>query len=389
MGALIALLLIVIVLVMTPKPVPVEQATAVVAPFAQDVVNDGKSRIRERYTVSAPVAGTLARIALQEGDEVDPGTVLARLLPLPSPLLDPRERSVAQHRVASAEDAQRESQATLDRAQAAVEASERDHDRIKTLFSSAAVPKTQMDAAAADLRIRQTEAESARFAVKVAEHRVEEARAALETFSAKPHSGDSLSITSPVVGRVLHVLRKDEGVVNAGTALLELGDPGALEIVVDVLSQDASQLRAGMTARILHWGANAPELDAKVRRVEPAAFTRVSALGVEEQRVNVLLDLDSPRELWKTLGDGFAVEVNITVWSKPDALQVPTSALFRDDQGWALFVNENGRARRRRVTLGHQGPLATEVLAGVSPGEKVIIHPGATVLEGVRLQTRP
>jgi HlyD family secretion protein len=386
-GLILVALFGAIVFALRPKPVPVEAVTVAAGPLEQKIVDDGRARIRERYTVSAPVAGTLARIELHEGDAVEPGTVLARLLPLPSPLLDRRARDVAGQRVASATDGHRQSQATLDRATEAAQTAERDLARMKELAARQAAPSAQVDAAQSDLRMKRAELESARFAERVAAHGIDEARAALETFAPRPRGTEQLLITSPVRGRVLHVLQKSEGVVSAGTALIEVGDPQALELVVDVLSQDAVQIRPGMVARAVHWGGG-PTLAATVRRIEPAAFTRTSALGVDEQRVNVLLDLESPPEQWRALGDGFSTEVEITTWSRPDALQVPTSALFRNASGWALFVIDGGVARVRPVEVGHRGPLQTEVLSGVGAGERVIVHPGATVKNGVPVDAR-
>jgi HlyD family secretion protein len=389
-GALgILFLLGVIVAAMKPKPAPVEVVLAKVGLLEQQVVDDGRARIRERYTVSAPVSGTLARIEVHEGDSVEPGAVLARLLPLPSPLLDPRARDVAQQRIASAQDAHHQAEVTLERAKATAEVARRDFDRTRALAAGDAATQAQVDTGAAELKLRIIEANSAQFAERVAAHAINEARAALETFSPRAKGGEQLEITSPVHGKVLHVLRKDEGVVTAGTALIEVGDPEALEIVVDVLSQDASLIRPGMSAHILHWGGDKLPLQARVRRTEPAAFTRTSALGVDEQRVNVLLDLETPPEVWRTLGDGFAVEVAITVWQKPDALQVPTSALFRDNQGWAVFVAQKGKATTRHVEVGHRGPLQSEILSGMKAGEETIIHPGATVKNGVAVEVRP
>jgi HlyD family secretion protein len=384
---IIAALASVIVLAVRPQPVPVEAVPADVGLLEQKVVQDGHARIRERHTISAPVAGTLARIELHEGDPVEPATVLARLLPLQSPLLDPRAREVAGQRVASAGDAHRQALATLERARDAAEVSQQDLARTRELVAREAAPRTQLEAAQASERMRLSEVESAQFAERVAAHGVDEARAALETFSPHLHGAEQLVITSPVHGTVLHVLQRSEGVVAAGTPLIEVGDPQALELVVDVLSQDAARIRPGMPARALHWGGDAPLL-ASVRRVEPAAFTRTSALGVDEQRVNVLLDLDSPPEQWRSLGDGFAVEVEITLWTRPDALQVPTSALFRSGEGWAVFAVENGSARPLALELGRRGPLQTEVLSGVRPGERVIVHPGASVRAGSAVVAR-
>ena len=376
-----------IVNVMRTKPLDVDTSVVTRAPFEQTVVDDGIARVRERYTVSAPLAGTLARIELHEGDAVEPGAVLACLLPLPSPLLDPRARDVAEKRLAAAVDAQRQAEATVDRAVAAADVAQRELARVRKLSAADAVPMAELDRASADARMRDAELESARFAAKVAQHEVEQARAALETFAPGARNTTPFAVTSPVHGQVLHVLHQSEGAIAAGAALLEIGDPRALELAVDVLSQDAVAISPAMSARVVHWGGNTT-LAAKVRRVEPAAFVKTSALGVEEHRVNVLLDLESSGEQWQALGDGFAVEVEIVVWSRPDVLQVPTSALFRHGTGWAAFAVDGGRARLRDVQVGHRGPLATEIAGGLAAGETVIVHPSASVHDGASVRSR-
>jgi HlyD family secretion protein len=337
--------------------------------------------------VSAPVTGTLARIDLHEGDRVEPGMVLARLLPLASPLLDPRSRQVAVEHLASAIDTQRQANATVTRAETADDAARRDLSRVDALTKQGSLSQAQLDQASADARMRRAELSSARFAEKVAAHDIEQARAALERFSPGARPSEQFEVTSPVHGQVLHVLRKSEGVVDAGTALIEVGDPRALELVVDVLSQDAVAARPGMPARLLHWGGDRP-LTAKVRRVEPSAFTKTSALGVDEQRVNVILDPEGPPDAWQPLGDDFAAEIEITVWSKPDVVQVPTSALFRRGAEWAVFTMSRGRAVGRDVEVGHRGALQTEIVGGLEPGETVIVHPGASVHDGARVASR-
>jgi HlyD family secretion protein len=380
-------LLAAVVAALRPRPIDVEVAAVTRGLLEQKVVDDGKARVRERYTVSAPVAGTLARIELHEGDLVEPGSVLARLLPLPSPLLDPRSRQVAGQRLASALDVQRQSQATVTRAETASDDGRRELQRVTQLASQGAVPDAQLDRTAAEARMRESELASARFAERVAAHEIEQARSALETFRPGARVSEQLEITSPVHGKVLHVLHQSEGVVEAGTPLAEVGDPQALELVVDVLSQDAVALRPGMVAHVVHWGGERP-LEAKVRRVEPAAFTRTSALGVDEQRVNVVLDIVAPADEWRALGDGFAVEIEITLWSRPDVMKVPTSALFRDGAAWAAFVVEGGRAVTRRVQPGHRGALETEVVDGLQVDDLVVVHPGASVRAGVRVAHR-
>jgi HlyD family secretion protein len=370
-----------------PRPIDVDVEHVLRAPLEQKVIDHGRARVRERYTVSVPVAGTLARIELHEGEAVEPGTVLARLLPLPSPLLDKRSRDVAEQHVASAVDTRRQAGATVARAEAAAEQARRELAKIDALVRGGASPAAQLDQATSEARIREAELSSARFSEKVAVHEIDQARAGLERFTPGEHSTDQLEITSPVHGQVLHVLRKSEGVVEAGAQLLELGDPEALELVVDVLSQDAVLVRPGMSAHALHWGGAGP-LAAKVRRVEPAAFTRVSALGVEEQRVNVLLDPDGPAAPWSALGDGFAADVEITVWSRPDVVQVATSAIFREGSGWSVFVAKEGKATLRTVEIGHRGALESEIVSGLAPDEIVIIHPGASVHAGARIAWR-
>jgi HlyD family secretion protein len=372
---------------MRPRPIDVDVARVTRGPLDQKVIDDGRARVRERYTVSAPVAGTLGRIDLHEGDAVEPGTVLARLLPPPTPLLDPAARHVAEQRLASTLDVRRQAAATVSRAETAAEQARRDLAKVEALVKQGSVAPAQLDQATTDARMREAELASAHFAEKVADHDIEQAKAALDRFTPGARPSEQFDVTSPVHGQVLHVLRKSEGVVEAGAALLEIGDPAALELCVDVLSQDAVAVRPGMPARVVHWGSD-PTLTAKVRRVEPAAFTRTSALGVDEQRVNVLLDPEGPPDLWRPLGDGFAVEVEITVWSKPDALQVPTSALLRAGAGWAVFAVADGKAVLRPVEVGHRGVLQTEVVSGLQADDVVIIHPGASVHAGARVAAR-
>jgi len=375
------------VIVLRPQPLEVDVADVVRATLAQTVVNDGKARVRERYTVSAPVAGTLARIDLHEGDVIEPGAVLARLLPLASPLLDPGSRRMAEQRLGSSLDGFEQAKATVERARIARDQATADLRRDEPLARQGALTGAELDQASASARMRNAELASAEFAAKVTEHEIGQARAALARFAPGTAKSEQFEVTSPVRGQILHVLHQSEGVVAAGTALLEVGDPRALELVADVLSQDAVAIKPGMAARVVHWGGEAA-LAAKVRRIEPAAFTKLSALGVDEQRVNVVLDLDGAPESWRAIGDGFAVEIEITVWSKRDAVQLPTSAVFRDGTGWAVFSADGGKATRRRVEPGHRGPLATEIAAGLSAGDRVIVHPGSAVRDGMRVSYR-
>jgi HlyD family secretion protein len=356
-------------------------------PLEQDVVDQGRARVRERYTVSAPVAGTLARIEVHEGDAVEPGTVLARLLPLASPLLDPESRRAAEQRLGAALDGSEQAKATALRAQLASESAESELVRATALAKRGAVVAADLDRATSAAKMQEAELASARFAAKVAAHEIDVARLALARFTPGASRSEELVVTSPVHGQVLHVLHRSEGVVSPGEPLLEVGDPAAIELVADVLSADAAAIEPGMTARVDHWGGP-HSLVAKVRRVEPAAFTKISALGVDEQRVNVLLDLQGPPAEWRGLGDGFSAEIAIAVWSKPDAIQAPTSTLFRRNDAWSVFVVEDGRARERAVSPTHRGPLQTEVERGLAPDDVVILHPGGAVRDGSRVAFR-
>jgi HlyD family secretion protein len=229
---------------------------------------------------------------------------------------------------------------------------------------------------------------SARAAVDVARHELDAARTALRYSAASgPAATERIRVVSPVSGRVLSVLREDEGVVAAGTPVLAVGDPRSLEVFVDVLSSDAVRIRPGMDVWLERWGGDAP-LEARVRTVEPTAFTKVSALGVEEQRVRVVADLVSPPEAWSRLGDGYRVEARFVIWHDDDALRVPHSSLFRVGEGWAVFVVDEGRAVRRRVSVGQRGALHAQVLEGLSAGQTVITYPDDRLADGTRVGVR-
>lgn len=366
-----------------PKPLEVVTAAVTRGPMRLTVDDDGKTRVRERYTVPAPVAGTLSRVELRAGDPVEPDTVVARLLPLPSPLLDPRAREVAEQQVASTHDAQLQAQSSVARAQSAVDLAQSTLARDRRLVAQGALGATELEQAEADTRMKQSELDALRFAQQVAAHNTTQAQAALSRFDQKTQRGDHLDITSPVHGTILHVLHEDAGPVNAGTAIVEVGDLASIEVVVELLSQDAVNVRPGMSATLTHWGGD--PISAHVRRVEPAGFTKLSALGVEEQRVNVLLDIDDPAAA-KALGDGFAVEVSILTWSAESVLRVPTSALFRHGDGWAAFVVAGGRAKIRAVLIGHRGPIDSEVTSGLAEHDAVVAHPPASLAEGAKVR---
>lgn len=376
-----------IVVAMLPKPVPVDLARASTGPLVVTVDDDGVARVKDRYVVSAPLSGSMARIELDPGDHVKQGDVLARIVPVTPALLDERSKTSAEARVSAALAAQQQAVSALERARAHYEFTKKDAERQSALFARGAVSSELHDQAVLAERTASADARSARFGVQVADYEVKMARAALGRLS-KRDAGkqDQMTVPSPVSGRVLKVLHQSEGVVSAGTPLVEVGDPRALEIVVDVLTSDAVGIRPGARARIVEWGG-AP-LQARVRRLEPSAFTEVSALGVEEQRVNVVLDLDSPPAAWAALGDGYRVKAEIVVHDKPKALTVPASAVFRHDAGWAVFRAENGVARLSAVEIGLRTPHRAEVARGLSAGTRVVLHPSDRVHDGVRISPR-
>lgn len=356
-----------------PAPLRVETARVARGRLQVTVDEEGETRVRDRYVVAAPVAGRVARIELREGDPVLVGEVVGRLFAAP---LDARAREQAAGRVAQAEDAERAADAGVLQAQAAAEQARRGARRAQQLAAKNLIAPEERERAELEEATRAQELESAQFRAQAAAHDVEVARAALLA-----GAGTVLPLHSPVRGRVLRIPERSERVVPAGTPLLELGDPAKLEIVADLLSSDAVRVKPGDAILIEGWGGGTT-LQGRLRRIEPSGFTKVSALGVEEQRVNVIGDFVDPPG---AIGDRFRVEVRIVVWEGRDVLQVPTSALFRHGDAWSVFVIEDGRARQRDVRVGHRSTFAAEVAEGLREGDAVIRNPSDRIADGVRV----
>lgn len=373
-----------------PQPVAVEVAEVTRGHFEQSIEDDGKTRVRERYVVSAPLAGYLHRIQLKAGDTVGQGALLALIEPSIPALLDVRTERELTERLGGAEAAKQRSAAIVARAQATLDKAQADLTRSRKLAASGFVSPTQVEQAELETKVNARELEAAQYAYHAAEHEVAVARAALlrarQGAAGKP-SGRQWEVRAPVSGRVLKMIQESEAAVAIGAPLLEIGEPSDLEVVVDVLSTDAVQIRPGAAVLIERWGRAAP-LDGRVRRVEPAAFTKVSALGVEEQRVNVVIDLTSPAEKWQSLGDGYRVDARIIVASLDNAVKVPVGALFREGDQWVVFTIDNGRAAKRIVQLTRRSGLEAMVGQGLKPGERVIVHPGDDISEGSRVKVR-
>lgn len=376
-----------IVVAWIPNPVEVEVAEVSRGALVVTVNEDGRTRVKDRYTVSAPITGNLARPDLQAGDTIAQEQVLARLVPLPPPLLDSRTRAEAKARVDSALASRRQAQATVNRAKHQRDFAKQESQRALAVVQQGGLARSDADRAVSTYRGSEEELRSSEFGARVAEHQVKLAQTTLMQLSGQGEEGEQLEIISPVAGQVLKIFQESEGVVQGGTPILEVGDPAALEVVVDVLSQDATRIPAGASTLIERWGGKNP-LRGHVRVVEPSAFTKLSALGVEEQRVNVIIDMDEDREFWSSLGDGYRVEARISVWEGEDVLRVPASAVFRSEEAWATFVVEDGSAVVRTVELGETNGLETEVLSGLEEGETVIAYPSDSVRAGVSVVAR-
>jgi len=371
--------------------VPVELGAITRGPLSLTVDEEGETRVRQRFVVAAPAAGRLLRIEREEGDALAVGDVVALIVPAP---LDPRDEAAARARLEAAEDARRGAGARAQLAAAALAQAERDLARAERLREAGARSDEALEQARLGRVRALREREAAQFATAAADHEADAARAVLMAAHASranpepandPCGGACIEVHAPIAGEVLRVHEESERIVMAGAPLLDLGDPRAIEIVVDVLSADAVKIRPGAELWVEDWGGAAP-LRASVRRVEPSGFTKVSALGVEEQRVNVIGDFVDPPA---GLGDGFRIEARIVVWHADDVLRLPTSALFRRRDGWAVFVAEDGVARRRDVEVGARGPFEAELKSGLGAGESVVLHPSDRLAEGVRLQLAP
>lgn len=361
-----------------PKPLLVDTAVVKKGELIVAVDEVGKTRVRDRYVVAAPLAGGLLRIELRAGDAVEAGAVLARITPMESPLLDPRSRSEAASRSAVTVAGERQAQAAIARAEVAAQHANDELEETKKLVTSGSLASDALTRASLEARLRSEELASAKFAAQMATHEAAMARAALARFEGT-RGAEGFNVPSPAGGRVLRVISQSAGPVQPGTALLEIGDPNALEVVTEVLSADAVRIEAGAKVLLERWGG--PTLHAHVRRVEPSGQTRLSALGVEEQRVSVVVDLDEPHERWAALGDGFRVEARIIVESKQNALQVPLGAVLRHDGGWATYTIDKGRAHLVPVKLGARSESAVEIESGVPEGATVIVHPSERVKE--------
>jgi HlyD family secretion protein len=385
---LIAGLLVVIAIVAVavwPASMEVGVAKAEQGPLQVTIDEDGETRVRDRFVVSAPVAGRVQRIELEPGDPVVRGkTILARLLPAESPLLDARSRTELSASVEAARAAVGQAQAERNRTAEALARARSTFARQQELLKAGAISKDDLEAAETSVRTAEESQRAAEFTATRAEYELQLARARLQ---APQTSGRSVEIVAPVDGVILKRLRESESVVPVGEPLLEIGDPKRIEIVADLLSTDAVRVSPGTPVLIDEWGGDHP-LHGHVRRVEPSGFMKVSALGVEEQRVNVIIELADKADAARKLGDGYRVEVRVVVWRDDNVLKVPTGSLFRRGEDWAVFVIEEGRARLRMVKLGQRNQTEGQIISGLSAGQIVVLHPPDTLTDGMRVVVR-
>jgi HlyD family secretion protein len=363
-----------------PDPIPVEATIVQRGPLRVTADEDAETRAHDRYVVSAPATGRVSRIELHEGDAVRAGQVVARIWPAP---LTVREREVQLARIAAAEALVREAQERVRHAEADYEQAKRERLRVDRLVREGFMSSQGAEQSRVQETTSANELQAARFRARAAQADADAARAVLLAVSDDRGAAQTvIPVRSAVGGKVLRIPDKSERVVSPGAPLLIVGDPGRLEVVIDLLSTEAVKVKPGMPVFLDGWGGDRP-LQARVRVVEPLAFTKVSALGVEEQRVNVIADFVDPPG---PLGDAYRVEAHVVLWNGADVLKVPASALFRRGENWNVFVVDGSRARRREVTIGHRASLEVEVASGLSAGERVLRHPSNDIEEGRRVR---
>jgi HlyD family secretion protein len=366
----------VLALTLRPDPIAVEVATAEMRALDVTIDEDGRTRAVDRYVVTAPVAGRLERITIREGDCIGAGDIIARIEPLP---LDASTREQLEARLSAARARQRAAGATFERARSARDQARRELERRRSLANEGAIATEQVEQYALALETREEELRSAEAANSAAAADVDAVQASL---LAERGPNAAIAVRAPAEGTALRIPERSGRIVQAGETLLEIGDPAALEIIVDVLTTDAVRIRPGMPATLDGWGGSTA-IPARVRIIEPSAFTHTSALGVDEQRVNVILDLEERPE---SLGDGYRVEASILIWAAENVLTVPSSALFRTGSGWQLFVMEGGRAQLRDVVIGERSGVTAQITQGLSEGELVLEFPSDEIHDGIRVE---
>jgi HlyD family secretion protein len=373
-----------------PKAVDVDLVFVTREPLQVTIEEEGRTRLKDRFVITAPTVGYLERVKVKVGDAVRKGQVVLVLEPLRSPVLDSRSRAEATATNTAAAAAlnaaiERESASAAD-----ADYMEKRLERLKNLYAKGSIAKDQYDQIEAETKKSRAIQRSAKAAVEVSRSDLDRAKTLLQNYSSDKNtaSQNKAYVSSPVGGNIFRIYRESEGAVNVGEPLMEIGNSKNLEIRVEVLSSDAVKIKKGSTVFIKRWGGEGT-LEGVVRIIEPSGFTKISSLGVEEQRVLVIADITTAPEKWRALGDGYRLEAHFVVWEGKDVLHVPTSCLFRvgkDD--WAVFVEENGKARQRIVKTGQRNGLTAEIISGLAEKEKVVTHPDDSISEGTRVRAR-
>jgi HlyD family secretion protein len=381
--AAVAGVAVLLVLAFRPAALDVDIAAVRRGALQETLEQEGKTRMHDSFVLASPVAGRLKRIELHAGDPVKVGEIVATIDPVP---LEPQQRAALEARLQTAQELEREAAARVQRAEADSSQAKADLERATKLAAEGVIAREALEKAQTADKTANKELDAALFKSKAAASQVEEAKAALLATAAQDPAGiKTVYLRSPVPGRILRLIEQSERVVGQGTPVVSIGYTPRLEIVADYLTTDAVKISPGMPALVEEWGGSKP-IGARVRLVEPGAFTKISALGVEEQRVNVVLDFVSAPE---QLGDAYRVEVRVITWQSPSVLKVPLSALFRRGDDWNVFIAETDRASRRNVKIGHRSDLEAEVLDGLREGERVIVHPGNELTDASRIRIRP
>lgn len=389
---IISIVLIVIMAIIygfLPKTQAVDLVSISRGPLQITIEEEGRTRLKDRFTISAPTAGYMRRIDAKVGDPVKKGQIVAVLEPLRSQALDPRSRATAEATLTAAE-ASLNAAIEKERVTSAdVDYTEQRLERLKALYAKGSISKDQFDQIDSEAKKARAIQRSAKAAVTVANSELKRAKITLQNFTSVKENGkhDTVKVNSPVSGAVFRIYHESEGTVNVGEPLMDIGDARNLEVRVEVLSSDAVKIKQGTAVLFKRWGRDEP-LTGSVRLIEPAGFTKVSSLGVEEQRVLVIIDITSPPEQWRVLGDAYRLEAHFIVWEGKDILQVPVSALFHFGTKWAVFVEDKGRARRRIVDVGQRNGLSAEIISGLKENEKVVAYPEDTITDGTKIQAR-
>jgi HlyD family secretion protein len=372
-----------------PKAVDVDLVSVSRGSLQVTIEEEGRTRLKDRFVITAPTAGYLERIKSKVGDKVEKGQTVIVLEPLHSPVLDPRSRAEATATITSAEAALNAAVEKESAAAADADYAEKRLERLKSLYAKGSIAKDQFDQIEAETKKARAIQRSAKAAVNVSRSELERAKTLLQNFASNEEtaSHNKVYVSTPTSGNIFRIYKESEGAVNIGEPLMEIGNSQSLEIRVEVLSSDAVKIKKRTAVFFKRWGGEGT-LEGVVRVVEPSGFTKISSLGVEEQRVLIIADITSPAEMWLALGDGYRLEAHFVIWEGKNILQVPTSALYRSGKDWAVFVGEKGKARKRLVEVGQRNGLTAEILSGLKENEKVVAHPDDAIRDGIRIKAR-